>query len=92
LKKIIAYEVDGKIVDTQSFTNEKDATPIYFDNSDKALQVIRHSAAHLMAQAIKELYPKAQFFVGPVVEEGFTMTSESIRLSVIKSLKRLKSG
>jgi threonyl-tRNA synthetase len=71
LNEIIAYEVDGNIIDTQSCTNTQNATPIYFDNSEKALEVIRHSTAHLMAQAIKELYPEARFFVGPVVQEGF---------------------
>lgn len=44
---------------------------IYFDNSPESLEIIRHSCAHLMAQAIKSLYPKAKFFVGPVVNEGF---------------------
>lgn len=44
---------------------------IYFDNSLESLSIIRHSCAHLMAQAIKSLYPEAQFFVGPVVDEGF---------------------
>ncbi len=45
--------------------------PIYLDNSEDSLEILRHSCAHLMAQAIKALYPEAQFFVGPVVEEGF---------------------
>ena len=44
---------------------------IHFDNSANALAIIRHSCAHLLAQAIKQLYPDAKFFVGPVVEEGF---------------------
>ncbi|WP_300916180.1 threonine--tRNA ligase, partial [Helicobacter japonicus] len=44
---------------------------IVFDNSPESLEIIRHSCAHLMAQAIKSLYPEAQFFVGPVVDEGF---------------------
>ena len=44
---------------------------IYFDNSPESLEIIRHSCAHLMAQAIKSLYPEAKFFVGPVVNEGF---------------------
>lgn len=44
---------------------------IYFDNSPESLEIIRHSCAHLMAQAIKSLYPEAQFFVGPVVDKGF---------------------
>mgnify|MGYP000385051096 CR=1 FL=1 len=44
---------------------------IELDNSPEALEVLRHSTAHLMAQAIKSLYPDAEFFVGPVVKEGF---------------------
>ncbi|TLD96046.1 threonine--tRNA ligase [Helicobacter jaachi] len=44
---------------------------ILFNNSKESLSIIRHSCAHLMAQAIKALYPEAQFFVGPVVDEGF---------------------
>ncbi|MDX4025902.1 threonine--tRNA ligase [Aliarcobacter skirrowii] len=41
------------------------------DDSKESLEILRHSTAHLMAQAIKELYPEAKFFVGPVVNEGF---------------------
>ncbi|KIM12029.1 MAG: threonyl-tRNA synthetase [Sulfuricurvum sp. PC08-66] len=44
---------------------------VHYDNSPDALEVIRHSTAHLMAQAIKKLYPEAKFFVGPTVKEGF---------------------
>ena len=67
-KEIIGYFDKDKIIDTQS-TNSGEA--IYFDNSSKALEIIRHSCAHLMAQAIKALYPEAKFFVGPVIEDGF---------------------
>ncbi|MDR3162794.1 MAG: threonine--tRNA ligase [Helicobacteraceae bacterium] len=45
--------------------------PIFCDNSKEALFILRHSCAHLLAHAIKLLYPDAMFFVGPVVEEGF---------------------
>ncbi|WP_245541254.1 threonine--tRNA ligase [Sulfurimonas hongkongensis] len=45
--------------------------PILLDNSQDSLEVLRHSTAHLMAQAIKSLYPDAKFFVGPTVKEGF---------------------
>ncbi len=41
------------------------------DNSPESLEILRHSCAHMMAQAIKELYPEAKFFVGPTVKEGF---------------------
>ena len=72
MSDIIAYKLNGEIVDTQSIAGrESSAEPIYFDNSKEALHVIRHSCAHLMAQAIKSLYPKAKFFVGPNVEDGF---------------------
>ncbi|ALV94524.1 threonine--tRNA ligase [Campylobacter jejuni] len=69
-KEVIAYLDNETIIDSQSVkdTNLKE---IYFDNSKESLEVIRHSCAHLMAQAIKNLYPEAKFFVGPVIEDGF---------------------
>lgn len=69
-KEIIAYLDNEKIVDSQS-KNSANLKEIYFDNSKQSLEVIRHSCAHLMAQAIKSLYPEAKFFVGPVIEDGF---------------------
>lgn len=69
-KEIIAYQNNGVLIDTQSATN-LDFEKVYFDNSKEALEVLRHSCAHLMAQAIKALYPEAKFFVGPVIEDGF---------------------
>lgn len=56
---------------TNSQNAQEKLTPIYFDGSDECLEVLRHSCAHLMAQAIKALYPEAKFFVGPVIEDGF---------------------
>jgi len=71
-ENLIGYLDDqGNIIDTQSAGENCTAAPIEFDNSEQSLEIIRHSTAHLMAQAIKELYPDAQFFVGPVVDEGF---------------------
>lgn len=71
-ENIIGYlDKDNNIIDTQSAVDTAGLTPIEYDNSDKALEIIRHSTAHLMAQAITELYPNSQFFVGPVVDEGF---------------------
>jgi len=69
MSEVIGYIKNGEIVDTQSAKSGD--SEVLFDNSKEALEIIRHSAAHLMAQAIKELYPNTQFFVGPVVEEGF---------------------
>ncbi|HQR74643.1 MAG TPA: threonine--tRNA ligase [Sulfurovum sp.] len=71
-ENLIGYiDNQGNIIDTQSAGENCSATPIEYDNSDVALEIIRHSTAHLMAQAITELYPNSQFFVGPVVDEGF---------------------
>ncbi|WP_038815658.1 threonine--tRNA ligase [Campylobacter jejuni] len=69
-KEVIAYLDNETIIDSQSVKNTN-LQEIYFDNSKESLEVIRHSCAHLMAQAIKSLYPEAKFFVGPVVEDGF---------------------
>ncbi|MGC9351432.1 MAG: threonine--tRNA ligase, partial [Sulfurovum sp.] len=71
-ENIIGYlDKDNNIIDTQSAVETAGLTPVEYDNSEKALEIIRHSTAHLMAQAITELYPNSQFFVGPVVDEGF---------------------
>ena len=71
-ENLIGYIDDqGNIIDTQSAGENCTATPIEYDNSDASLEIVRHSTAHLMAQAITELYPNSQFFVGPVVDEGF---------------------
>lgn len=71
-KDIIGYKLNGEIIDIFSIDGrEAQAQPIYFDNSNDALEIIRHSCAHIMAQAILELYPDAKFFVGPTVQDGF---------------------
>ena len=71
----IAIKKDNEIIDLQTAQAKnidiESAKKIYPENTPEALEVIRHSTAHLMAQAIKELYPDAKFFVGPVVDEGF---------------------
>jgi len=71
-ENLIGYiDNQGEIIDTQSAKSGSEYRDIEYDNSDEALEIIRHSTAHLMAQAIKELYSNAKFFVGPVVDEGF---------------------
>jgi len=68
----IAIKHNGEIMDLQT-AKEKgfEGEQILLDNSAESLEVLRHSTAHLMAQAIKSLYPDAKFFVGPNVKEGF---------------------
>ncbi len=70
-KAAVAGRVDGRLVDL-SFLIERDAAvEIITPQDDAGLEVIRHSTAHLLAQAVKELYPKAQVTIGPVIEDGF---------------------
>ena len=67
----LAGKVDGKLVDT-SYLIEQDADlAIVTDKDADGLEVIRHSTAHLLAYAVKELFPDAQVTIGPVIENGF---------------------
>ena len=70
-KAALAARVDGKLVDT-SYVIDRDANlAIVTDRDADGLEVIRHSTAHLLAQAVKELFPEAQVTIGPVIEDGF---------------------
>jgi threonyl-tRNA synthetase len=70
-KAALAGKVDGKVVDT-SFLIDADADlAIVTDRDPEGLDVIRHSTAHLLAHAVKDLYPDAQVTIGPVIENGF---------------------
>ncbi|TMI09820.1 MAG: threonine--tRNA ligase [Betaproteobacteria bacterium] len=70
-KAALAGKVDGKLVDT-SFVVERDAElSIVTDRDSEGLEVLRHSTAHLLAYAVKELFPDAQVTIGPVIEDGF---------------------
>jgi threonyl-tRNA synthetase len=70
-KAALAGKVDGELVDT-SYLIEKNATlAIITDKESDGLDVIRHSTAHLLAYAVKTLFPEAQVTIGPVIENGF---------------------
>jgi len=67
----LAGKVNGELVDT-TYTVDKDAdVAIVTDRDEEGLDIIRHSTSHLMAQAVKQLYPQAQVTIGPVIEDGF---------------------
>jgi threonyl-tRNA synthetase len=70
-KAALAGKVDGKVVDT-SFTMASNAQLAIITAKDAdGLEVVRHSTAHLLAYAVKDLYPDAQVTIGPVIENGF---------------------
>ncbi|QFY42509.1 threonine--tRNA ligase [Candidatus Methylospira mobilis] len=70
-KAALAGKVDGKLVDL-SYRIEADADVVIVTGRDpEGLEIVRHSCAHLLAQAVKSLYPSAQVTIGPVIENGF---------------------
>ncbi|MFQ5470742.1 MAG: threonine--tRNA ligase [Gammaproteobacteria bacterium] len=70
-KATLAGKVGGHLVDA-SYSVDKDASiTIVTEKDPEGLEIIRHSCAHLMAQAVKQLFPKAQVTIGPVIEDGF---------------------
>ncbi len=70
-KAALAGVVDGELVDTSHIIETDAQLAIVTNKSDEALPLIRHSTAHLLAQAVKQLYPEAQVTIGPVVDDGF---------------------
>ncbi|TPW15197.1 MAG: threonyl-tRNA synthetase, partial [Halothiobacillaceae bacterium] len=70
-KAALAGRVAGRLVDLSHSIKDDVELAIITDKSDEALEIIRHSTAHLLAQAVKSLYPKVQVTIGPVVENGF---------------------
>jgi len=88
----IALRHNDEIIDLQTAREIGfEGEAIELDNSPEALDVLRHSTAHLMAQAIKNLYPDAKFFVGPTVKEGFYYdfkTSQEIGEGDLKRIEK----
>ncbi|MFZ6680337.1 threonine--tRNA ligase [Undibacterium sp. Tian12W] len=70
-KAALAGRVNGKLVDTSHLIDADADLAIVTDKDADGLEVIRHSTAHLLAYAVKELYPDAQVTIGPVIENGF---------------------
>ncbi len=70
-KAALAGKVDGKLVDTSHRIDSDASLEIVTDKHPDALEVLRHSTAHLLAQAVQRLYPGAQVTIGPVIDNGF---------------------
>lgn len=70
-KQAIAGSVNDQLVDTSYLVSEDARIEIVTPEHPKGLEVLRHSTAHLLAQAVKELHPTTQITIGPVIEEGF---------------------
>jgi threonyl-tRNA synthetase len=70
-KAALAGKVNQRLVDTSFLIEDDVQLTIITDRDPEALEIIRHSCAHLMAQAVKSLFPDAQVTIGPVIEDGF---------------------
>ena len=87
----IAIKKDEQIIDLQTAKELGiEGEAIELDNSADSLEVLRHSTAHLMAQAIKSLYPDAEFYVGPTVKEGFYYDFKTSSEIGEKDLKKIE--
>src|SRR5271170_7698931 len=70
-KAALAGKVNGKLVDTAALIEHDASLSIVTDKDPDGLEIIRHSTAHLLANAVQELFPEAQVTIGPVIEDGF---------------------
>ncbi|MFL8937558.1 threonine--tRNA ligase [Rossellomorea oryzaecorticis] len=95
-KKAIAGKINDQLIDLRTGIMEDGKIEIIMPDSQEALEILRHSTAHLMAQAIKRLYPQTKLGIGPVIEGGFyydidsehTFTPEDLPL-IEKEMKKL---
>ena len=98
-KAALAGKVNGFVVDTSFLIEHDSDVAIITERDEEGLEVIRHSCAHLMAQAVKALYPEAQVTIGPVIDDGFyydfayerPFTPEDL-LAIEKKMKELSSA
>jgi len=67
----IAGKVNGALVDVSTTVSDGDTVELITEKSPEALDILRHSAAHIMAEAVKDLFPLVQFGIGPAIEDGF---------------------
>ena len=70
-KATVAGKVDGRLVDASDLIDRDATLQIITPKDDEGVEIIRHSCAHLVGHAVKQLYPGAKMVIGPVIEEGF---------------------
>ena len=96
ISKIVAVKVNGAVKDIDIPVNEGDKVEYILEDDKEALEILRHSTAHLMAHAIKHLYSNAKLAIGPTVENGFyydidldVTLSEADLSAIEKEMRRL---
>ncbi|HPJ23278.1 MAG TPA: threonine--tRNA ligase [Bacillota bacterium] len=96
-KRSIVARVNDKLVDMDKVVSDNASVEFITDSDPEALEVLRHSTAHLLAETVKKLYPQAHFGVGPVIEDGFyydidlgdTVLSEHDLPAIEKEMKKI---
>src|SRR5690606_3199749 len=89
-KAALAGQVDGRLVDTSYRIAHDAQLAIITEKSEEGLEIIRHSTAHLLAQAVKRLFPAAQVTIGPVIEDGFYYDFAYERPFTIDDLEKIE--
>jgi len=89
-KATLAGKVNGQLVDTAYTVSEDASLQIITAKDDEGLEVIRHSAAHLLAQAVKRTFPEAQVTIGPVIDNGFYYDFSYERPFTPEDLKKIE--
>lgn len=90
-KAALAGRVDGKLVDLSHVIDGDAAVAIITARDPEGFEIIRHSTAHLMAQAVKELFPEAQVTIGPAIENGFYYDFSYTRAFTPEDLKAIEA-
>ncbi|MFH1117013.1 MAG: threonine--tRNA ligase [Pseudomonadota bacterium] len=89
-REILAAEIDGKPIDLSSPLTESGTLDFIRASSPKGLEILRHSTAHVMAQAVKELFPAAQVTIGPAIAEGFYYDFDTSRPFTPQDLEKIE--
>ena len=98
-KKALVAKVNGQLLDMDRVISDDATVAFITENDSEGLEVLRHSTAHLMAEAVKHLYPQAKFGVGPVIEDDFyydmdlgdAVLTESDLVVIEKEMKKIAS-
>ena len=95
-KATVAGKINGKLVDASEVISDDCDLEIVTLQTDEGIEIVRHSCAHLLAHALKQIYPSAQMAIGPVIKNGFyydikldkTLTDEDLE-EIEKRMKKL---
>jgi len=99
-KATVAGKIDGDLVDTSDVINKNSEVMLLTAKNTEGLEIVRHSCAHLMGHAIKQIWPKSKMAIGPVIENGFyydidlehRITEDDLRLLENRMLKLAKTN